>query len=439
MNKTLSGVPEYRISFDPVRDVSSDTGRLETYAFRDRQPIVLDLMNVIAAVEFCDRSCKRSVMVWPRLIHLTIPVYEYSVWSKNEVRESLVDMIEFLTGDSWDFEFVQSKEPPLPVPQSPLSLSPEIRFIVPFSDGIDSMAVAALFEADYPNAIQRVRVGSIGGEPPKRKGTPSPFTRVPYKLRIPNHSHAESTGRSRGVKFAAISGLAAYLGEVDSILVPESGTGIFGSALTTYMHAYPDFRNSPLFFARVSRFLECMLGRTINFVYPRLWSTKAETIRDALQRCPALEIEKSRSCWMKQNMASCGRKHLQCGLCAACLFRRMSFYHVGIAEPIGSYLFDDLEVSEPTQGLPETSRGLRALTNYAWAGASLMSDFGRIARSDETLEIHAALLAPVLRCDAAVISSNLQSLIHRHASEWSCFVGSLGESSYLRSFMVEVH
>jgi hypothetical protein len=439
MNRTPLGTPEYRIPFDPEKNISSSTHGLEAYASKDRQPIVLDLMNVVAAVEYCDRSCRRSIKVWPRLIRLTIPVFELSVWSRQEVRDSFLDVVSFLTGDSWEINFVQNETNPEPVPQSRLSLSPEIKFIIPFSDGIDSMAVAALFEAEYPNSIQRVRVGSIGGAKRRRKGDPVPFTRVPYKLRIPDHTHGESTGRSRGFKFAAISGIAAYLADVDSILVPESGTGIFGSALTTYMHAYPDYRNSPLFFGRVSRFLESLLGISIKFIYPRLWSTKAETILTALHCCPGLEIRNSRSCWMKQNMASHEKKHLQCGLCAACLFRRMSFFHAGIPEKAGSYMRENLEVPEPTQGLPGSLRSAKFLAEYAWAGASLMSDFGRLGTSYETLEIQASLLAPILNQSSSEIFNELLRLIQRHTLEWNEFVGSLGESSYLRCFAVEAN
>lgn len=435
MNVTTDGTPEYQIAFDPRTCLTSDTGRLEAYAFKDRQPVVLDLINVLAAVEYADRSSKRSVTRWARALHLTVPVYEQATWLRQDVHEALVEAVRFLTGDAWSIEFVQRTDSPMPAPQVPLALSPEIRFVIPYSDGVDSRAVAAIYEAESPNSLQRVRVGSVGADS-RRRGQPAPFTRVPYRLNVPNRTHAETTGRSRGFKFAVIAGIAAHLGEVQTILIPESGTGIFGPALTTYMHAYPDYRNSPLFYERVSLFLEKLLGRKSSFVYPRLWNTKAETIQLASERCTGIDFTKTRSCWMKQNIASHGGNYFQCGVCAACLFRRMSFQIAGVMETSGAYLCENLGADAPGNAIPNGYAHAKSLVDYAFAGASLMADFARIAEREDTLEIQAQLLAPILDTEATEVAENLKCLIRRHGREWDSFVNSISSGSYLQDFTV---
>jgi hypothetical protein len=40
----------------------------------------------------------------------------------------------------------------------------------------------------------------------------------------------------------------------------------------------PDYRNHPLFTRRIERLFAALFGRSIRFVFPRLWHTKAETL-----------------------------------------------------------------------------------------------------------------------------------------------------------------
>ena len=89
----------------------------------------------------------------------------------------------------------------------------------------------------------------------------------------------ETSARSRGFKFALISGLAAYLADAKEIVFPESGQGAIGPALVTVSHAYPDYRNHPLFTMRMG-VLVALLKKSVHFVFPRLWYTKGQTLRE---------------------------------------------------------------------------------------------------------------------------------------------------------------
>jgi hypothetical protein len=70
----------------------------------------------------------------------------------------------------------------------------------------------------------------------------------------------EVSGRSRGFKFALISGIAAYLANADEIVIPESGQGALGPVLSDVGHAYPDYRNYPLFTRRMEQFFNVLFG-----------------------------------------------------------------------------------------------------------------------------------------------------------------------------------
>ena len=59
-----------------------------------------------------------------------------------------------------------------------------------------------------------------------------PFTTVPYKIAAGDFNFPETSGRSRGFKFALLSGIAAYLANVRRVIVPESGQGALGKSFS---------------------------------------------------------------------------------------------------------------------------------------------------------------------------------------------------------------
>ena len=105
-----------------------------------------------------------------------------------------------------------------------------------------------------------VTVGSKSAGKPVVNGQPQPFASVPYKFKTRWRTARRARGAA-GFKFALISGLAAYIANAGEILIPESGQGAIGPALVVVSHAYPDYRNHPLFTIRMACFLKALLGR----------------------------------------------------------------------------------------------------------------------------------------------------------------------------------
>ncbi len=181
----------------------------------------------------------------------------------------------------------------------------------------------------------RVRVGPRSASLPGKR---EPFAKVPYTVA----AKGESSARSRGFKFALISGIAAYLTEAVEIIVPESGQGTFGPALITVAHAYPDYRNHPLFLRRMEQFLASLFGRIFKFSLPRLWHTKGETLKAYAALPTGISWRDTKSCWRGARWSSLNGKLTQCGICAACLLRRMSVHAAGLEEPADTYICGDL-------------------------------------------------------------------------------------------------
>ena len=109
----------------------------------------------------------------------------------------------------------------------------------------------------------------------------------------------------------------------------ESGQGAIRPVLVISGHGYPDFRNHPLLARKMETFIEALFDQKVHFDIPRLWHTKAETIRDFLEAGGNKEeLLSTRSCWRDQRHVSVMGKRRQCGICGACLLRRMSLHGV---------------------------------------------------------------------------------------------------------------
>ncbi len=193
-----------QLAFDLARDFKFSTAALASYAFARWEPVIYDALVVAACVEYADRTVARSTMGWSRALSLTVPVLEPDRWLAPDVYGALRDAACFLTGDDWAFDFVKRSGATPKPPQEHFQFNIQADAVIAFSDGMDSCAVAGLVSQSLGDKLVRVRVGSKAGGRPE-PGERIPFAAVPYNVR----AGGESTARSRGFKFALISGLAA--------------------------------------------------------------------------------------------------------------------------------------------------------------------------------------------------------------------------------------
>ena len=168
------------------------------------------------------------------------------------------------------------------------------------------------------------------------------FTRTPYEISHGRKAVRESSARSRGFKFAVISGIAAYLSNAGKIIVPESGQGALGPSLVTVGQAGEDYRSHPLFTRRMEMFLKAILGHTVSYEFPQIWNTKAETLRQFVDECKDSSWSKTHSCWQQNRQSSVDKKWRHCGVCAACMLRRLSVHAAGLQEKKETYVWEDL-------------------------------------------------------------------------------------------------
>jgi 7-cyano-7-deazaguanine synthase in queuosine biosynthesis len=422
------------------RNISFDLDALDSFSSRKWQPIVYDALLVAAVVEFCDRSLSRGAKNWGRRFVVSMPVHNPEKWSEKSVARSLIDALNLLTGDDWEFEFRSRKLPAQSPRQERFEFPPNAEAVMAFSDGMDSHAVAELEARRLGNKLIRVRVGNRQRDISKEERKKFPFTALPYDIKLDSKRNAESSARSRGFKFSMVSGLAAYLIDAQSVIVPESGQGALAPVFLPVAHAYEDYRSYPLFTKKMERLIYALLGYEIRYEFPRLWYTKGETLREYAQHFGEhSRWKETRSCWQQSRQVGVLGTRRQCGICAACILRRLSVHAAGLNEDPDIYVWESLKASTWTEGsAPEFERQTRSMREYAIAGVLHFEHLSELPNSVQYELIKQRRineLARSLSIPSLEVEQKLDRLLQQHAAEWSAFTNELGSGSFVRQWI----
>ena len=422
-----------------------DTRGIETYCVAGWNPTAYDACVVGAAVQFCDHTARRPSTAWGRDFTLRVPVHEPDHWGSPAVSGALQDALQCLTGDRWRIDFGQRRKDFVPKLQNLDLPSPCV--VMPFSDGLDSHTVAGLLRQEYGDSLVPVRLESKSSTRTRRRASPArPFASMPWRVSYGDIGSVEPSARSRGFKFALLSGIAAFLCRSGNIFLPESGQGALGPPLVPVGQAHPDLRSHPSFTDRMETLVSVLFGHTVCYEFPRLWRTKGETLAEFLEAC--LEDVKwaaTRSCWQGARHASVSGSRRQCGICAACLLRRMSVHAAGRCEAPETYVWEDLtaarfeDAAARAFGNPKP-RG--ALHEYAIAGVLHLDHLASLRQSavdSVLLRKQIFLLSRSLGLNERETQTRLERLLRRHEEEWRSFVESLGPRSFVAQWIARGH
>jgi hypothetical protein len=408
---------------------------LKDFFFADWRRDLIDLLVIAAAVEYCDLSVRRPSWGWARSFDLLVAVHEEDKWSAPPVRDALEEALAFLTGDRWSVSFTKRRDPVVKIKPHRFVFDTPDKVIMPYSDGLDSRAVAAIVEDEEPGGLVRVRLGSKGVDSAKIPRKNRRFATVPFEVKLGKRQRVESSARSRGFKFAIITGIAAQLAPVDRIVVTESGQGALGPILASSGQSYPDYRVHPAFTRRIERLFQALTDKAPTYEYPRIWYTKGETLAKASALTNPPTWHDTRSCWQDSRRVSFDGARRQCGVCAACMLRRMSIHRAGIEEPGSEYIWEDLGAAEMEHGTVAGFSGMSpAFRDYALAGILHLDHLAALSGSDlhqRTVRRVARETAEALGMEMAEGERALMGLLVRHRAEWLDFLVSLGKRSFV--------
>lgn len=414
------------------RHIRFNAAVLGTFDVKGCEPLHYDILVLCAAVEFADRRWKRP-LGWRRVLDVNVPVVDLKSWQKPEVMKSLHSVLNHLTGDTWQFTFVQANNiSPIGLQQMPLDFGESKTFAVAYSNGLDSRAVSALSGNEKQGVCIRV-----AGSRQHRKSGDSYFTQIPF--RVKGYRSNESSFRSRGFQFAAVTAIAAQLSSVPRIIVPESGQGALGPVLLPLHNIYADYRNHPTFFRKMERFIKALQGYQVRFEQPRLWSTKGQTLQAFLDIAGKSEqhLTSTHSCWQTRRIVNVGGRK-QCGLCAACLLRRLSLHAAGVKEAPGTYVVSELAASDAIDAMSiipqQADRDI--MIEYGSVGARHLQHLADMSGlPDDDLRVHASQISAATGETYEETLKKLRTMLVTHAEEWRAFLSAQGEQSFLKSWM----
>lgn len=417
------------------QDISFSTTGLECYCLSNWERVIFDALLVAATVDFCDRIASRPRLGWGREFEVRVSVHEPDRWC-GKVAHRLVNALAFLTGDQWHIDFRPRKSPVSEPQQGNLEIPDPSSAVLPFSEGLDSRITSALVEQQMGRKLIRVRLGPAG-QRSSRVQLKQPFATVPYQIR-PGRRGRESSARSRGFKFMMLSGIAAYLSKASEIIVPESGQGALGPALVPVGQAYEDYRNHPRFAEKMSQFLSALFDHSVRFSFPRIWYTKGETLREYASLVKDSWAD-TRSCWQQSRQVSVNGHRRQCGICAACMLRRLSVHAAGLEERPDTYVWESLSKRSFKEGAaPGFPSMTNALYEYAIAGTLHLDHLAELGNSplhSESVRRAALQIAQPLGVSDTQAEEHLRRMLHQHALEWKAFIESLGGDSFVAKWV----
>ncbi|HVT29803.1 MAG TPA: 7-cyano-7-deazaguanine synthase [Lacipirellulaceae bacterium] len=412
--------------------------------YRNIPPEYQDLVEIATYVYCADQAATRSLQdtdrfgsSWRRHMRLHIPVRRPEFWSKPEITESLVRLLNFLSDDFYTFEFSKASSPPgfqqyLDLGKEVPS-SPHVEQVAMFSGGLDSLAgavnalkierkaMAFVTHSSTPKNIAALKL--LRRKLDEVATGPQPLY-VTIRVNKKKNLGREYTQRTRSFLFAALGSTVARMLGTRSLQFFENGVvsmnlpvcaQVVGGRATRTTH--------PRVLADMSALFSLVQGEPFAVENPFFWETKGEVIKRIVAAGCGEMIAHSISCahtWERT------REHTHCGGCSQCIDRRFGILaaEADTFDPSGHYKSDVFTESRPIDedriliaSYIERARKLKDLKSTA----DLIAAYPSVARSFRYLGKNVAGVAQrVLDLHyrhAAEIESVLKKMITQHAGD----------------------
>ncbi len=427
-----------------------DLDALSTFCLNEPPARLVDFLRIASSIYVADRLVKRcpkqSVKKPSRTIGMKIGVLDPDFWNSSEVRDTIHEALDFVSGDFWDVEFVADKTPfsrrgrLLPDPyegQSPL--------ICLYSGGLDSVAGLAARIMQSPGrpvipvtVWHQPRQRHLVREQLKLFGTRSNAAIDSLIVKIAmmwssklHRSSEERSQRCRSFLFATFGAVAAIMHGQQVIEVFESGTGAINLPLMSGMIGAKSTKSvHPKFLRLMSRLASLIAGSDVEFCLPFHAQTKGELVRNLCGNGFEQLVNLSASC-VHFPQRHCKQK--QCGVCPACIFRRQALASAGFTEPEDTYEYDFLGSPHAANNIaPKRVRFLKAfLMQVAW-----LKDVEVCGQLPPAFARH-LISTEILARDES--QENVIELLTRYRNEWMAIASERGRKGHNWARLLAVH
>jgi 7-cyano-7-deazaguanine synthase in queuosine biosynthesis len=373
--------PKYRVSFgcgDSLpeerfagRHFHLDHRSLAKFFFAKPTPLLDDLLRVSTSAYVIDRLAKRRLQKdgrsWPRRLRMSVEVLEPDFWSSNKVALALTESLEFVSGDCWEITF--EKAPPgqaadeesfFPFTDPYVANQP---LVCLYSGGLDSAAGLVRRIRDCPG--RPVIPVTVWHQPRQKSLIERQFRAIKERCHVclapvvvkaamvwnSQLQKEERSQRCRPFLFAAVGGVVAAMQGASRVEVLESGVGAINLPLMAGMVGSKATRSChPEFLRLMSRLVTLVAGREIVYRLPFMDRTKGEMVK-MLANVGLENLARSTVSCVHFPLRE--RRHKQCGVCPACIFRRHAMLIGGVREPRGTYKFDLFGPSRLVNRIPD--------------------------------------------------------------------------------------
>jgi 7-cyano-7-deazaguanine synthase in queuosine biosynthesis len=354
------------IGFEPHRlELGKETDRgqirLDIRAIADKMvqdipPLMRDLLEIATYVYVTDQLIGRGgekeyeyADKWDRVLILKVPVREYDIWSHQEVREHLERTLDFLSGDTYAFQFVHrdTESPEYFTVEEPDDTKYDIKDVVLCSGGLDSftgimdevigsknsIAMVSHHSNNKAKSLQRDLTNYVKSIQPHESVCQAIQVRVNKEKELTH----EKSQRSRSFLFAALGTVIARMYGLNRAKFYENG---IVTCHLPFDCQTPQARRTrsthPLFLKRMGALVSMLIDADFSFENPYLGLTKTDVVLRLKELGHEIQIERTRSC----AGAIFRYPHTHCGLCSQCLDRRFATLAARCAENDPEQLYE---------------------------------------------------------------------------------------------------
>lgn len=322
----------------------------------------LDLLEIAALVYGADSAVSRGGETdqqmghkWHRRFIVEISVRDLVFWQAGDVQDALEETLMFLSGDRFEFTFVQKKDPEAERSRF-FDLGTDRAWqadrILMFSGGLDSFAGALEEIADHHQRVALVSHFSATKTGPIQRDLKQALEKrfgmeclkhVPVQVQMTKGGRKDGTHRSRSFLFAVLGAIAAQAFGRDRVSFHENGvvslnlppvSNVLGTRATRTTH--------PQTLARFSGFFGKVFDGGIRVDNPFFWRSKTDVSETITRLGMSDQIAHTRSCADVHNQT---KQHVHCGRCSQCIDRRFAVLAAGAMgyDPEEAYKLDLLD------------------------------------------------------------------------------------------------
>ena len=336
---------------------------------------------------------KLAVDNWQREIKIKIPVSEPLLWGKNV--NTIVEALEFLTGDEWNIEFYELSEKYFLSDELDLVDSIHVENICLLSGGMDSLVGAINLIQESDNILFVSHYDGAGANSNDQKDIFDTFNSDTEKSIYLSQFHAydseafyeyynnvkqriepihDGNLRARSLLFLGYALFHAINFNINRVYLPENGLISINIPLNESRTSSNSTRTThPYFIKKLEDFLTA-IGINVEIVNLYQLTTKGEMLSECQNKVLLNKlINRTISCSHSKRKGQWTRKKKSdnvknCGYCIPCLIRRASVYHYENLDTIESYGVNldpvELKLNKTKKPFSKVPTDLFALINF---------------------------------------------------------------------------